>query len=492
MKTISPELHPRLTPIIDPWVQAVLTDKERLVEQFARYSSPLNIHALQPFAANYALYRQKLEQYRLRHLVLFARKANKCQAFVQEANRLGFGVDTASYRELNECLELGCRPDRLVLTGAIKDERLVRLAVQNNVLIILDNLDECRLVQQVAQLYRKPANVGVRIGGFTVEGQTLYSRFGFLPAEVVSLVSERFGSDNEFSWLQYRGLHFHLNGYSRRQRGAALLTTIECSDALSERGITTTFIDIGGGFLVQYLEDKQEWEHFFQELNRSVQGLREPITFENNGLGLTLIDGLVRGTPTVYPYYNETAKEKFLEEILLYEDNRGQTTASLLRERNIELRLEPGRSLLDQAGVTIARVAFRKWDSRGDLLVGLEMNRTQLMSSSADFLLDPILVSNNRLSSDQPADDRDEENPIQAQPVGAYLVGAYCLEQDIVLKRKMMLDRVPLVGDLVCFINTAGYMMHFFESEAHLFELATNLIAHPVEGQRGRYRYERD
>jgi diaminopimelate decarboxylase len=113
--------------------------------------------------------------------------------------------------------------------------------------------------------------------------------------------------------------------------------------------------------------------------------------------------------------------------------------------------------------MTIARVVYRKYDSRGDLLIGLEMNRTQLFSSSADFLLDPSLLYQ------QAPDHHDRE-------VSAYFVGASCLEQDVILKRKIRLEKVPDIGDLVCFPNTAGYLMHFYETETHLFELAKNLI----------------
>ena len=70
-------------------------------------------------------------------------------------------------------------------------------------------------------------------------------------------------------------------------------------------------------------------------------------------------------------------------------------------------------------------------------------------------------------------------------PVAAYFVGAYCLEQDVILQRKINLPAVPEIGDLVCFFNTAGYMMHFYESEAHLFDLATNLIASNKTNQPG-------
>lgn len=482
------DLYPPLTPVVAPWVHAVLADRAGLRRQFEQHGSPLNLHALQPFADNYAQYREVLERHGLRHLVFFARKANKCRAFVEEAERQGFGVDTASYRELEECLAVGCAPHRLVLTAAIKTERLVRLAVSHSVLIILDNLDECQLVESVAQDLGLSAQVGVRVSGFEVDGEKLYSRFGFPVEQVAPLIATRFGSGNEFPSLRYSGLHFHLNGYSRRQRGAALHATVGCADALSEHGIATAFIDIGGGLLVRYLAHRAEWERFHRELERAVREERPPLTFGNDGLGLQRIDGVVHGTPSVYPYYNETPRATFLDEVLSYEDAQGRSAASLLRERDIELRLEPGRSLLDQAGITVARVAFRKWDSRGDLLVGLEMNRTQMFSSSADFLLDPLVLPQHDPAPHDPAQPAADT----AEPLAAYFVGAYCLEQDVLLKRKIRLDRVPQIGDLVCFPNTAGYMMHFFESEAHLFELAANLIAHPTGDPHAPFRYVPD
>ena len=456
---------PPLTPLLSDWMHEALADRAHLGELFERHGSPLNLHHLGPFGDNYRAYAGVLDAHALNHLVLFARKANKCQAFVQEAARLGFGVDTASYRELKQSLDLGVDPARLVLTAAIKERRLVELAVAHDVPIMLDNTDECALVERVAREQGKEARVGLRISGFTVDGERLYSRFGVPVEEAVSFVADRLPA--EWPSLQFAGFHFHLNGYSRRERGAALLATIGCADALRDRGIETAFIDIGGGLLVRYLAEQAEWERFMVELRRAQRGEREPITFGNDGLGLLLIDGEVRGEPQVYPYYNESARADFLAEVLNYRAPGGETVAAMLRERGIEFRMEPGRSLLDQTGMTVARVAFRKRDSRGDLLVGLEMNRTQLFSSSADFLLDPVMIYHEHVA--EPGRDRLE----------GYFVGAYCLEQDVILKRKMRFEQMPQIGDWVAFPNSAGYMMHFYESEAHLFELATNLVAAP-------------
>jgi len=64
----------------------------------------------------------------------------------------------------------------------------------------------------------------------------------------------------------------------------------------------------------------------------------------------------------------------------------------------------------------------------------------------------------------------------QQEAVSGYLVGGYCLEQEFLLKRKIQFATYPQVGDLIVFPNTAGYMMHFFESQAHQFALASNVF----------------
>lgn len=48
--------------------------------------------------------------------------------------------------------------------------------------------------------------------------------------------------------------------------------------------------------------------------------------------------------------------------------------------------------------------------------------------------------------------------------------------EELILKRKIVFKQMPEVGNFIVFINTAGYMMHFYEFEAHLFDLANNLV----------------
>lgn len=461
MKTDQNSTHIPLTPVLHPWVSDLVKQRDPLQILTDQHGSPLNIHSLIPFTENLKSYQTVFKELGVKHKIYFARKANKCLSFATESVYNGEGVDTASYRELKQCLDAAIPAEDLILTAAVKNERLLNLAVDHQVTVVLDNKDEWDLLKVLVKKKQKKAFVNIRLGGFHFKEELLHSRFGFSLEEAFEFIQHIHFNEPD---ILYTGLHFHLNGYSVEHRAAAIEQCIKLIDQLKEQNIETRSLDIGGGFLVNYLSDKSEWEIFHRELKRSVLGEREPLTYQNDSLGIIKINNQLYGEPTVYPYYNELNKADFLRVILNSESSLFRKPVfQLIRERNIELRIEPGRSLLDQCGITVAKVAFRKKDKVGNLLVGLEMNRTQLRSSSADFLLDPIHIPRT-------------QNTENDKVYEGYLVGAYCLEQELILKRKITFLQFPHVGDLIVFPNTAGYMMHFFESEAHLFELAKNVF----------------
>lgn len=460
MKATVEETIPRLTPIIHPWIHQLLADKDLLAEIVKQENSPVNIQCDTPFQENIADYKRVFEQVGLKHKIYFARKANKCLTFAKAAAAAGEGVDTASHKELQQCLEAGIAGEQLILTAALKNVALLELAVEEHVTIIIDNLDEYEALDGIVRANETHANISLRIGGFTSGGKKLSTRFGFSIREAKEFARQKI---KEHPFISITGLHFHLNGYSIEQRADAIDQCLDLVDNLASEGITCQHLDIGGGYLVNYLAEKGEWDNFHQELKKAVLGQRDAITYHNDPLGMVEIDGKLFGEPTVYPFYNEHSKTVFLEKILNSPSARdGRPLHQLINERHLELRIEPGRSLLDQSGITVARVLFRKHDTEGNLLVGLEMNRTQMKSSSADFLLDPLHITH------QSAD--------MHVPVSGYFVGGYCLEQEFILKRKIQFATYPQIGDLIVFPNTAGYMMHFFESQAHQFALAGNVF----------------
>lgn len=454
----------QLTPITSPWMHNLMRNPELIEELVEKYGSPINVHHTPSFHKNSSAYQKVFERFAIDGQIYFARKANKSKTLVKAALEHGIGIDTASQRELAQTLALGGTKKTIVLTAAIKNEALIRLAIENEVAIIVDNLDELQLVNQLAGDMGQTCNIGIRLSGFVIGNQKLYSRFGFDIEQDLHNLKFWFSDKATFPNLELKGFHFHLDSYSIEERGQATLQTLNVIQDFRKQGNTIDFLDIGGGILMNYLESKKEWDSFQLNLKKAVTWKTEPITFKNNGLGFELNPNKseVTGKLQTYPYYNEINGAEFLSQVLSYKNGDGISIAELLRQSNIQFRIEPGRSLLNQTGITLAKVAHRKRDSKGNWLVGLEMNMSQLKSSSADFLLDPYVIYQNEPETTEPAD--------------LYFTGAYCLEQDVVLKRKLTFPNLPSRSDYVVFVNTAGYMMHFYETQAHLFDLSQNLF----------------
>lgn len=193
---------------------------------------------------------------------------------------------------------------------------------------------------------------------------------------------------------------------------------------------------------MSYPADEAQWRAYQDAIALQGSGYAEPFTWRSDPLRNT------------YPYWQEPTRGAWLTEVL------SGGVAEALRERGLRLHLEPGRSLVDGCGLTLAEVAFTKTRSDGVPLVGLAMNRTQCRTTSDDFLIDPYLVKRTPPSEE----------------IEAFLVGAYCIEDELILRRKIRFPRGVAAGDLVAIPNTAGYFMHILESASHQIPLAKNVV----------------
>ena len=449
---------PLLSGIVAPWVERCLGNHRALQSAVRQYGSPLNILNQEPFRQNIAGFDATLDESVERYRIFYARKPNKSSLFVRESLACQIGIDIASDDELNDALQSGCRPENTCVTSAIITESLARRVVDNRILTVVENFDQLDLLQVHARSKAIKHPILIRLGRFSGSNNTPPTRLGFNPQGATAVTRELCGG--QYPHLELHGFHFHINGYAVQPRLEALSQALSFIDFARSQGLHPTIIDIGGGFPVNYLQSREEWTRFEAELHRALCGKRTPITWGNDGLGLQYLNGMVHGTLATYPYFTDRPKWLMLRELLHSPLPTGDTVASAINGRSLELRIEPGRALLDQCGVTVGSVVHRSDDSHGDLCVGLMMNFTQLRSSSADFLVDPILVSGSGTGN----------------PTECYLSGSYCMDRDLIMKRKILLAKKPTPGDLICFLNTAGYMMHFLESPGHSFGLAANVV----------------
>jgi diaminopimelate decarboxylase len=189
------------------------------------------------------------------------------------------------------------------------------------------------------------------------------------------------------------------------------------------------------------------------------------MTWHGNAFGMSADKGKLKGNFNSYSYFDTQTGGNFLDELLSQKfGNLGDAPAStILRDNMIELWIEPGRSLVEQTGITVGRVNSVRTSSRGEPIVCLNMKRQDISFLDQEIFVDPIIVRQEESS--------DQEQAKSKGPIGVFFAGNLCLESDLIYRHLTYLDRLPKEGDLVVFVNTAGYFMDFS---------ATTSIMHPI------------
>ncbi|QGU06037.1 Diaminopimelate decarboxylase [Corynebacterium occultum] len=437
-----------LTGRLEPWAVELLEDPQRCQDLVAEFASPVNVLRPEPMLRNIEELVRAGEDAGVETRVFFARKANKALAFVDTVRDAGHSVDVAGERELRQVLGRGVPGERIILSAAVKPDELLQLAVAEGVTISVDSVPELRRIEKIAGAQGQIAHLAPRLA--PDPAQLPPTRFGERLAVWQGVMGELSAA------VEINGVHIHLHGYAARDRQTALVEAFALIDAARDAGQQPEFIDLGGGVPMSYLDDAAQWENFQQAREAMNRGEIEPFTWKADPLQST------------YPFHQSPTRGEWLRELLEGEGTPGGgSIAAEFISRGLRLHLEPGRSVLDGCGVILARVAFLKHRSDGVPLVGLEMNRTQCRTTSDDILVDPVLVRSPGPATEEAGWGPESEG---------FLVGAYCIEDEVIVRRRMRFPEGIAPGDIVGIPNTAGYFMHILESASHQIPLARNVV----------------
>ncbi|WP_255408554.1 hypothetical protein [Plantactinospora sp. KBS50] len=288
------------------------------------------------------------------------------------------------------------------------------------------------------------------------------SRFGVAAADFAATldwIEQRAGA------LDLTGVAFHLDSIGTSEKAVALAGCLAALDACRARGLRPWSVDIGGGFGVNYLADGSQWERYTSALTEAMLGRRAPLTWNGHGYGLRAERGTIRGSLSVYPAYRPLAGAAYLDRLLRTDEpSHRRPLGALLLDSMYDLHVEPGRALLDQCGIVLATVLAVR-DSGGEPAVLLDLNARDVSIEEHGVLMDPVVVHRGE--------------PGETGPFGGYLFGNLCLEADLITRRKVFLPSRPRAGDLLAFVNTAGYLMDFS---------ATRALRQPVGRKVAMYR----
>ncbi|MFF0383550.1 Y4yA family PLP-dependent enzyme [Streptomyces sp. NPDC004286] len=415
-------------------------------------------HVLLPdaFTANLTALRDALADADVDGFVYYAKKANKAAVFVERAAAGGAGVDVASAAELREALGHGVRGEHLMVTGPAKDTVLLRLAVTHGATIAVDALDELdQVISLVLTGRERPARVLLRV----LPDAQPHSRFGMSESELTTALKRCLEAGDA---IRMEGFSFHLSGYALQPRADLAARLVEqCRKARGMGLEEADRVSIGGGLPVSYT-DADSWHAFL--------GTQRPSHYH--------AEKAFRAGD-FYPYHSPVAGPDALRALLATRpEGSGSTLAEVIREAGIELLLEPGRALLDQAGATVFRVQGVK-DRDGYQLLTVDGTSLSLSEQwfNSEYLPDPQLVPHQQGSS--------------AGVFPASVGAATCLESDMLTWRKIAFPHPPRVGDLLLYPNTAGYQMDSNESPFHDLPLPPKVVIDRVDQARPRWRFDR-
>ena len=188
-------------------------------------------------------------------LICFATKANTNLAILRTLGKLGAGADVVSGGELLKAIKAGIKPNKIVFSGVGKTEEELRLAIKKKILLInIESESEAVLINKIAKKHNQKVSVGFRLNP-DVDAKThkkistgkAENKFG-LSIENFSILYKNI---KKFNNLKTNALSVHIG--SQILNDAPYKKTLNIlSKVIHDLKIKPKYIDLGGGFGVSY------------------------------------------------------------------------------------------------------------------------------------------------------------------------------------------------------------------------------------------------
>jgi diaminopimelate decarboxylase len=443
------------------------------------FELPLHIYSGAVIAQNVKAFRQVFERLYPKGHIRFAAKACAHPAVFKICIQEGAGIDVASYYETRCALEAGAPPDTLDLNGNCKEDFLIAKAIETDMLIVADSIEEFQVISGIAQQTGKSPRVVMRVSGFELSHVTAeaiftagrWTKFGADIGEIPAFLKTL----DRHPHVRLLGFHTHIGSQITDLAPylAVLGQLIELGHLLKATGRNCEIINIGGGFPISYVS-REEWGRFMDRVKdgylASQKGDMSRIFLWNNGTGGFAgrrDGGLDTSRWNDETFFSPYPKEKMVEAIL-----KGTVTVRGKGLNSVEalkalggpaLVIEPGRSLVGDSGITLARVAQVRKIGNGHNLVTLEMGVTSLGTALVYMPVHHWEIIN----------DHDRKDP---EPFETFVGGNLCFSGDMLAKYKVSLQRKPVRGDIVLIRDTGSYGPQFFASNANAFPRPARLL----------------
>lgn len=336
-------------------------------------------------------YHSAFEKSGLKYNISYASKAFTCIQMVKLVQEEDLQLDVVSEGELYTALEAGFDANRIHFHGNNKTKREIQYALENNIgYFVIDALEEIDLIDKYASdevniVLRVNPGVEAHTHEFIQTGQE-DSKFGLSIKHGLAL--EAINKVKASKHLQLKGVHFHVG--SQIEGTEAMIETAKLVlHWLSENEIKVELLNLGGGFGIKYVEGDESF----------------PIE-----------EGIAEIADAI------------------------KETAHSLNYEVPEIGIEPGRSIVGEAGITLYEVGTIKEIPEVNKYVSVDGGMSDhIRTALYDAKYQALLVNRN-----EEADDT------------VTIAGKLCESGDIIIKKAKLPSSIKR-GDYLAILSTGAY-----------------------------------
>lgn len=222
-------------------------------------------------------------QYQAQNFIIYPIKVNQMRQVVEEivshGKKFNIGLEAGSKPELHAVLAINTETDSLIICNGYKDEDYIELALLaqkmgKRIFIVVEKLNELKLIATVAKRLKIKPNIGVRVklassgSGKWEDSGGDSSKFGLTSSELLEAI-EFLEKSKMKECLKL--IHFHIGSQVTKIRRikTALREAAQFYVQLYKLGFSLEFVDIGGGLGVDYDGTKSSMSE--SSVNYSIQ-----------------------------------------------------------------------------------------------------------------------------------------------------------------------------------------------------------------------------
>ena len=220
-------------------------------------------------------------------LFCYSVKANSNLSILELIASEGMGFDVVSMGELYRVIKAGCDTKKVVYSGVGKTRAEIRYALENNILCFnVESEGELFVINDEASAMGTTANISIRVNpDVAVESHPYIStglkdnKFGITYKNALSLYIKA----SKLSSLNIIGIDFHIGSQitSIQPFIDSIKSIRSLVSDLKKENINITHIDVGGGLGISYEgEDIVRKADYIKEITDSLRDLNVNILFE--------------------------------------------------------------------------------------------------------------------------------------------------------------------------------------------------------------------